>query len=526
MKVEKDANAQLGRSFEFSLPKEWSRTEQIEYATDFIQRNFVAKGMCADWSIHDKGDGNPHVHLLVTMRPFKKDHTWGNKEVKDWAFVRDKDGNIVIDETHPDWWQDKKNPERHGIRIPVLDANGNQKLDSRNRKQWKREVTDATGWNNPKNCELWRSEWAKECNLHLKQEQQIDHRSYKRQGKIEIPTIHEGADARKIEEKYQSGQAVSASWKVEENRMLKDENQQWKELTEKWNDENRLLQRQNEESLNLCEKLNSENRAENIQALKGELKQTKELLQSEKEKKKRADNTIEECQDKLRQAEREKEYALTHQKKVEIPVENPVLYERCRNCDRKAYQQAKERYEHQRNGLEKEYKAKTVGFDAMIAVLWWYAIVTTIFAAMRSEIFLGDFTAFVDTIWNGICRSGKWIVDIGNVLAQVENRIPNEIFAIIVHWLLFIIVIAGAVGAVGVLIVIVEKKVIKVYQENCWDVISVGIAVISLAVAVYFGDWIKVLVKLNLVALLLLVQAVYVGIRVYVKGYKRTRGYY
>ena len=36
----------------------------------------------------------------------------------------------------------------------------------------------------------------------------------------------------------------------EENRMLKDENQQWKELTEKLNDENRLLQRQNEELLN------------------------------------------------------------------------------------------------------------------------------------------------------------------------------------------------------------------------------------------------------------------------------------
>ena len=260
--------------------------------------------------------------------------------------------------------------------------------------------------------------------------------------------------------------------------------------------------------------------------LKNELKQTKELLQSEKEKMKRADSTIEECQDKLRQAEQEKEYALTHQKKVEIPVEKPVLYERCQNCDHKAYQQAKERYEHQRNGLEKEYKAKTVGFDVMIKVLWWYAIVTTIFAAMRSEIFLGDFTAFVDTIWNGICRSGKWIVDIGNVLAQVGDRIPNEMLAIIVHWLLFIIVIIGAVGAVGVQTVIVEKKVAKVYQENCWDVISVGIAVISLVMAVYFGDWIKVLVKLNLVALLLLVQAVYVGIRAYVKGCKRARGYY
>lgn len=48
LKVEKGANAQFGRSFEFSLPKEWSRIKQIEYATDFIQRNFVAKGMCAD----------------------------------------------------------------------------------------------------------------------------------------------------------------------------------------------------------------------------------------------------------------------------------------------------------------------------------------------------------------------------------------------------------------------------------------------------------------------------------------------
>ena len=98
--------------------------------------------MCADWSIHDKGDGNPHVHLLVTMRPFNPDHSWGNKEVKDWDFVRDTDGNIVVDESHPDWWQDKKNPDRHGIRIPVLDENGVQKVGARNRKQWKRVLTE------------------------------------------------------------------------------------------------------------------------------------------------------------------------------------------------------------------------------------------------------------------------------------------------------------------------------------------------------------------------------------------------
>ncbi len=297
-------------------------------------------------------------------------------------------------------------------------------------------------------------------------------------------------------------------------------------ILQKKDNEIQILQGQLNESLNLCEKLDSENKAENVQALKNELKQTKELLQSEKEKKKRADSTIEECQDKLRQAEREKEYALTHQKKVEIPVEKPVLYERCRNCDRRAYQQAKERYEHQRNGLEKKYKVKTMEFDAMLVILWWYAIVTTIFAAMRSETFLSDFTAFVDTVWNGICQSGKWIVNVGNALAQVGERISNETVAIVAYWILFIIVIVGAAVAVGVLMVIGEKKVTKVYRENCWDVISVGVAVTSVALVVYFGDWIKAFVKLNLVVLLLLVQAVYVGIRVYVNGCKRARGYY
>ena len=297
-------------------------------------------------------------------------------------------------------------------------------------------------------------------------------------------------------------------------------------ILQKKDNEIQILQGQLNESLNLCEKLNSENKAEKVQALKNELKQTRELLQSEKEKKKRADSTIEEYQDKLRKAEQEKEYALTHQKKVEIPVEKLVLYERCQNCNRKAFQQAKAWYEHQRNVLEKQYMAKGVGFDTMLIVLWWYAIVTTIFAAMRSDIFLDDFTEIFDALWNGIRQSCKWIVGVAKALAQVGDRVPNETIAIMVHWLLFIIVIVGAIAVVGILIVIIEKKVTKLYRETCWDVISVGVTVTSLALAVYFGDWIKALVRLNLVALLLLVQAVYVGIRVYVRGCKRARGYY
>lgn len=51
----------------------------------------------------------------------------GQQRSQGLGFVRDTDGNIVVDESHPDWWQDKKNPDRYGIRIPVLDEMVNRK---------------------------------------------------------------------------------------------------------------------------------------------------------------------------------------------------------------------------------------------------------------------------------------------------------------------------------------------------------------------------------------------------------------
>ena len=55
-----------------------------------------------------------------------------------------------------------------------------------------------------------------------------------------------------------------------------------------------------------------------------------------------------------------------------------------------------------------------------------------------------------------IKKSSKWIVGVAKALAQVGDRIPNETIAIMVHWLLFIIVIVGALAVVGILIVIIE----------------------------------------------------------------------
>lgn len=36
---------------------------------EYIQKNFISKGMCADYAIHnDKENNNPHAHVMLTMR--------------------------------------------------------------------------------------------------------------------------------------------------------------------------------------------------------------------------------------------------------------------------------------------------------------------------------------------------------------------------------------------------------------------------------------------------------------------------
>ncbi|WP_262343869.1 MobA/MobL family protein [Lactiplantibacillus plantarum] len=55
-----------------ALPSELERPTQIKLVHDYVQTNFVDRGMCADWSIHDKEDGNPHAHIMLTTRAIKK----------------------------------------------------------------------------------------------------------------------------------------------------------------------------------------------------------------------------------------------------------------------------------------------------------------------------------------------------------------------------------------------------------------------------------------------------------------------
>lgn len=165
-KIEKAKNSQLAREVEVALPVEFTRKQQIELVQEYMKENFVDKGMVADLSIHDKGEGNPHAHILLTMRPFDEKGEWGSRYKKE--YILDEEGKKIIDK--------KGNAKGH--------------------------VIPSTDWNTKEKLEEWRENWAKCMNKHLERngiEQQVDHRSYALQGVQREPTIHEGYKVRAME---------------------------------------------------------------------------------------------------------------------------------------------------------------------------------------------------------------------------------------------------------------------------------------------------------------------------------------
>lgn len=286
------------------------------------------------------------------------------------------------------------------------------------------------------------------------------------------------------------------------------------------------LNRQLNRSLTLNEKLNSENRAENIEALRTKLKQTEEQLTSETDSRKRADAEVVAWKFKYEKAEQAKRYAQTHQKTVEVAVEKKVPYEKCDNCDRTAYQKAKEKCDNRKIQLEKKYKQMTTGYESLMFLLAWYSIATTLFTAILSPVFLNDCITFFGTIGKGIINLFREFVTGADSFGQLSNGISNSIVSGIVYWLIAAIVMGILFIITGFLIIGIGYQVGKIYRKYCWDIISIMVAIMSTAIVIYFGEWIKSVIPINLIVLLLLVYVVYIGIRCYVKDWREERGYY
>jgi len=96
-RAERRGDSQTAREVEVALPVEFNVDENVGVVRDYIQENFVSKGMCADYSIHSS-KGNPHANIMLTMRDVstegfeKKNRDWNNVQLleewrENWAKV-------------------------------------------------------------------------------------------------------------------------------------------------------------------------------------------------------------------------------------------------------------------------------------------------------------------------------------------------------------------------------------------------------------------------------------------------------
>ena len=165
---ETKATAQTARRIIMALPKELTQEQNIELIRNYCQTSFVDRGMIADFAVHDDNEGNPHAHVLLTMRSINEQGEWNPKTRTEF----------------------------------ILDENG-ERIQTANGK-FKRRCVSWDGWNDRGNCEIWRHEWEVMQNAALEKagrEERIDMRSFERQGIELVPTVHLGPAASALEKK-------------------------------------------------------------------------------------------------------------------------------------------------------------------------------------------------------------------------------------------------------------------------------------------------------------------------------------
>ena len=196
--TEKTKDSRLAREFVVALPVELDKDSNISLLQDFIKKNFVDMGMCADFAIHDTDGHNPHAHILLTVRPLNENGTWQYKTEKEYLCIKDGEekGYERIDK-HP-------KSSRYGRQNPISEQ-----------------------WNSDEQLCIWRANWADAVNKMLARNQinaTIDHRSFADQGITEQPTIHEGYIAQNMEKK---GMIAD---RCEINRQIRADNKMLREL--------------------------------------------------------------------------------------------------------------------------------------------------------------------------------------------------------------------------------------------------------------------------------------------------------
>lgn len=161
-------NSRLAREINIALPRELSNEQQSELIKEYVQEQFVDKGMIADIAIHRDDKENPHAHVMLTTREISEDG-----------------------------------------------------FTTKNRD-----------WNNKELLEQWREQWSEHANKALEKEniqERITHQSHADRGLEILPTVHLGHVASDMEKKGMETDRGNINRKVEQHNAIVYDLQKYRE---------------------------------------------------------------------------------------------------------------------------------------------------------------------------------------------------------------------------------------------------------------------------------------------------------
>ena len=243
--TEKTKDSRLAREFVVALPVELDKDSNISLLQDFIQKNFVDMGMCADFAIHDTDGHNPHAHILLTVRPLNENGTWQYKTEKEYLCIKDGEEKgftaSEFKDAQKEGWEKqyryKAGKKKVYLTPSAAQEKGYERIDKHPKStRYGRQNPISEQWNSEEQLCLWRANWADAVNKMLALNQinaAIDHRSFAAQGITEQPTIHEGYIAQNMEKKGMIADRCEINRRVRaDNRILRELKTQIKKLVQ------------------------------------------------------------------------------------------------------------------------------------------------------------------------------------------------------------------------------------------------------------------------------------------------------
>ena len=234
--AEKSKDSRLAREFNGALPVELDKEQWIPMLREFVQREFVDRGMCADLVIHTAKKHNPHFHLMFTVRPLDEKGKWQAKTQKEYLCARNgEERGFTADEfktAQAEGWEKQYQYKVGKKKVYMVPSAGEPQGLERASKypkstKYGRQNPISERWNSEEQLREWRKAWEVAVNQALEKAgrlERVDCRSFKERGIDEQPTIHEGPPARAIE--AQGG----FSERCEMNRIIRMDNRELRSL--------------------------------------------------------------------------------------------------------------------------------------------------------------------------------------------------------------------------------------------------------------------------------------------------------